>query len=285
MDRRSIIADDGRELNAFVACAHPDAPVVVVVLPFGARHAMLNGFYDALRSRFTVVTWESRFVLDVERDDDEAGIAALTHARDLASVIRATARRGRHEPVDVIAYCSGAGVALLAAQHYPDAISRLVLVSGEYLLPAAVAAQTDIQRQMDIFLSLAAKSRSVAGSIQEKIAAAQERGQTGFHTHLREPFSSALHLHRYGINYLAYRGVDLREVARQVAHPALSIVSTADMHVDPAGSLDISRLLRRCARNVCVTGDHYEICRGNADIVDSVVAFLVTGEATLRAVF
>ncbi|ABC35002.1 alpha/beta fold hydrolase [Burkholderia thailandensis] len=282
MNRRSIIADDGRELNAFVYGANPDAPAVVVVLPFGARHAMLSRFYDALQSRFTVVTWESRFVLDVDRDDDDAGIAAQTHARDLASVIRATTGRGRNVPVDVVAYCSGAGVALLAAHHHPDAISRIVLVSGEYLLPAAVAAPTDIQRQMDIFLSLAARSRAIAGSIQEKIAAAQERGQTEFQAHLSEPFSSDLHLHRYGINYLSYRDVDMIEVAKQVSHPVLSIVSTEDMHVGPAGSLEISRLLRRCVRNVSVAGDHYEICRGNADIVKSVVEFLDADEPTLR---
>ncbi|MET5116098.1 alpha/beta hydrolase, partial [Burkholderia pseudomallei] len=80
--------------------------------------------------------------------------------------------------------------------------------------------------------------------------------------HLREPFSSARHLLRYGINYLAYRGVDLREVAREVAHPALSIVSTADMHVDTGRSLAQKRRLRRWAAHGCGSGGPESISRG-----------------------
>ncbi len=278
MHRRSIIAHDGRELNAYVCADHPDAPDVVVVLPFGARQAMLARCYAALRPHFNVVTWESRFVLDIERDAHTDGFAARAHASDLASVIRGARPGGRSGPVDVIAYCSGAGVAMLAALHHPETIARLVLVSGEYLLPASVSAQTDVQRQMDILLSLAARSPALAGSVQEKISGAQLRNPNEFQAFLSEPFSSGPHLHRYGINYLAYRDAGLAEIAQQVEHEALSIVSTEDRHVDPAGSLAIGARLRHSAGSVAVSGDHYALCRGNADVVKHIVDFLVAHE-------
>ncbi|MXN79864.1 alpha/beta hydrolase [Burkholderia sp. 4701] len=278
MHRRSIVAHDGRELNAFVSADHrADAPDVVIVLPFGARQAMLARCYAALRPHFNVFTWESRFVLDIERDAHPDGFAAHAHASDLASVIRARPG-GRSGPVDVIAYCSGAGVAMLAALHHPETIARMVLVSGEYLLPAAVSAPTDVQRQMDILLSLAARSPALAGSVQEKIAAAQLRNPNEFQAFLSEPFSSGPHLHRYGINYLAYRDAGLAEVARQVEHEALSIVATEDKHVDPAGSLAIGARLRHGAGSVAIPGDHYALCRGHADIVKHIVDFLVAHE-------
>ncbi|WP_175759251.1 serine aminopeptidase domain-containing protein [Burkholderia ambifaria] len=278
MHRRSIVAHDGRELNAFISVDHPDAPDVVVVLPFGARQAMLERCYAALRPHFNVVTWESRFVLDIERDAHTDGFAAHAHASDLASVIRGARPGGRSGPVDVIAYCSGAGVAMLAALHHPETIARMVLVSGEYLLPAEVSAPTDVQRQMDILLSLAARSPTLAGSVQEKISAAQLRNPNEFQAFLSEPFSSGPHLHRYGINYLAYRDVDLVEVAKKIEHHALSIVATEDRHVDPAGSLAIGECLRHSAGSVAISGDHYALCRGNADVVKHIVDFLVAHE-------
>ncbi|NIE83549.1 MULTISPECIES: alpha/beta hydrolase [unclassified Burkholderia] len=274
MIRESIFADDGRELNVFRSAVRAGMPAVVVALPFGARHSMLSRAYAALHARFDVITWESRFLLDVERDEDSSAFDACLHARDLASVIRATAPAAR---ADVLGYCSGAGVALLAARLAPEAISRLVLVGGEYLPSTAHAEPTDIQRQMDIFLSLAARSRTLAGSIQEKLAASAERTRNEFQ--VTEPFSSDRHLHRYGINYLAYRAIDMAEVARQVAHPALTVVSGSDLHVAAAGSMAIGALLPGHAGSVGVTGDHYELCRGNPELVAHIGAFLGAREA------
>ncbi|UVS95965.1 alpha/beta hydrolase [Burkholderia glumae] len=277
MIRESIFADDGRELNVFRSAVRPGMPTVVVALPFGARHAMLTRAYAALHARFDVVTWESRFLLDVERDDDTTTFDARLHARDLTAVIRATAAAGGPARADVLGYCSGAGVALLAARLAPAAIARLVLVGGEYLPSAAHAEPTEIQRQMDIFLSLAARSRTLAGSIQEKLAASAERTRGEFQ--VTEPFSSDRHLHRYGINYLAYRAIDMAEVARQVTHPALTVVSGADLHVAPAGSMAIGALLPGHAGSVEVAGDHYELCRGNPELVAHIGAFLDAREA------
>ena len=191
MLKQKLCSFDGRELNVFYTPHSPGRKDVVFVLPFGVRAAIAERLYSALGSRFNLITWESRFMLDHEADAPDATIAAEMHARDLDHVIRHCASGA---VADVIGYCSGAGVALLGAARHPNSIRQLVLVSGEYMLAPATCPPSGFQREVDALLPIAGADRASAQMLYEKISAGRRAAQSEFHDFISVPFSSPEHL-------------------------------------------------------------------------------------------
>ncbi|MFP3530293.1 alpha/beta hydrolase [Burkholderia sp. SIMBA_013] len=194
------------------------------------------------------------------------------HVRDMCSVLDAFDVR----KTDVVGFCSGAGIALVAATIEGHRIDRLALVCGEYMLSPTVCPQSNFQREVDSLLPLAAQSLNHAAALCEKLTASRVRApaRTEFDEEVLVPFSSAARLHRHGLNYLTYRGTDFMALAGSVPHPTRLISTDRDEQVSAASSRVIAALLRNAEQHVVVPGDHYEILRGRNAVNDSIVEFL-----------
>lgn len=279
MLKQTVGSYDGRSLNVFHTAVRPNLPNLALVLPFGVRQGMASQLYSVLAPRFNLITWESRFVLDLEADQSDDCIEASDHVRDLLHVLELFQRRGTRllSQFNVVGYCSGAGVALMAAAQYPQLIRSIALVSGEFVLPASLCRQTGFQREVDLLLPAAATSKERARHLYEKIAASRRAAASEFHEFTSVPFSTAEHLHRYGLNYVAYRSVNFLEVARRVTQPAMVLATLGDQHVSTDSSRIVSKELP-CAPVVStVEGDHYELCRGNRSVTELLSEFLLNG--------
>lgn len=273
MQKHTLRSFDDRALNVFHTPLSGAKEHVVVALPFGVRHAMADKVYAALAERYNVATWESRFVLDHHADAPDARIDATMHVQDMKEVIDFLLA-AHVRPVHVVGYCSGAGIALLGAARYPDAIARLALVSGEFMLPATLCAPGPFQREVDVILPTAASDRDSAQFVYDSIASGRSVEQSEFHGFIALPFSSAEYLYRYGRNYVAYRDNDFPAAAAQVTQPTLILYARQDQHVAPQGSEVLRRHLRQPVASLAVDGDHYEFCRGNRAMLASLTDFL-----------
>ncbi|MEA2665228.1 MAG: hypothetical protein QOI11_2172 [Candidatus Eremiobacteraeota bacterium] len=266
---------DGRPLNVFCTELAAERPTVVLALPFGVRHRIAERLYAALAPHFNLVTWESRFVLDLEADRSDASFEAEFHVRDLVHVARHVNRKigDAERPVHVIGYCSGAGIGLLAAARHPRTVRRLALVAGEFMLPAAVCKQSSFQREVDMLLPAAATSKTIARSLFEKISASRVEAQSEFHDFIALPFSSPDYLYRYGLNYVAYRRLDFLAAAREVSQPTLVMAARDDRQVTPESARIVRERLPNASGVLTVDGDHYELCRANPRLTAGLVEF------------
>lgn len=278
MLHETIESFDGRPLNVFSTEFAPERPSAVLALPFGVRHGIAEQFYAVLAPHVNLTTWESRFVLDLEADRSDASFDVDFHVRDLVHVARhAGGKLGGGDaagrPIDVIGYCSGAGIGLLAAARYPQVVRRLALISGEFMLPAAVCKQTSFQREVDMLLPAAATSQKAARNLFEKISASRVEAQSEFHGFISLPFSGADYLYRYGVNYLAYRSVDFLAAAGEVSQPTLVMAATDDRQVTPESAHIVRARLPNAGDVLTVEGDHYELCRANPRITAELTRF------------
>lgn len=270
MHEVGLASFDGTPIRTFHTDLVTDRPTVVLVLPFGLRHAAAQGFYTRSSDRFNVVTWESRFVLNFDGQPDTQTISADMHAGDLVAVIDHYGLG----PADVIGYCSGAGITLLAAAKHPGHFRRLMLVSGEYMLPPSQCQQTSFQREVFVLLPAAANSRADAAMLHEKISAGNPKPTHEFHEFVSLPFSSPEHLYRFGLNYLAYRDLDMLDIAASVRHDALLIATRHDAQVTVESAEVIAKHLPASRAVLVLDGDHYQLCRGDPNIMAELVDFL-----------
>ncbi|HET9896587.1 MAG TPA: alpha/beta fold hydrolase [Streptosporangiaceae bacterium] len=265
--------------NATLACSHtpldPSKPTVLVALPFGVPASVARVAFETLESAFNVVTWESRYILDLGQTF--AGTEKMgpdEHVEDLVRILGDLQIDRCH----LVGYCSGAGISLLAAEKHPDIFATLVLVNGEYQLFRRGHVTTDYQRSIDTFLPEVAKGRDDASFIFSTIsgisAAAKGGTQSELDRKINLPFSNSEYLYRYAINYMAYRDFDALSIASRVTQNAFVLTGCRDMHSNMENSEAIDARLPRSAKFVAGEGDHYEFCREGSSVLGEIRVFL-----------
>lgn len=266
-----IASEDGYRVRTFVGPWDSRRATIIVVLPFGAAVDMARPLCLRMIRHFNVVTWQARMILDdqeltpdLSRSTPEMHVADMMSILSLLSVPKA----------DVIGYCSGAGIALLAAQRQPHRLSRLALVSGEYVLPERTCPRSRYQNDIDSLLPLAATSRRNAIAIFKKLSTRPALNDDPIASAVTLPFSHPETLYRFAVNYLAYRQLDLLEVAAEVSHVALVAVGGRDEQVTVRSSELIQQRLRGGQLHVDPAADHYDVCRGATALNDTVLRFL-----------
>lgn len=271
MHEISVASEDGYRVRTFVGPWDPGKATIVVVLPFGAAIDMAQPLCLRMLDCFNVVTWQARMILDdpsstpdLSRTTPEMHVADMVSILSLLSVPRA----------GVIGYCSGAGIALMAAQRHPDRLSRLALVSGEYVLPEHTCPRSRHQIDVDNLLPLAAASRKNAIAIFKKLNDRPTPNDDPIASAVNLPFSHPEFLYRFAVNYLAYRRVNLLEVAEDVPHAALVAVGDRDEQVTVRSSEMVQQRLSGGRLHVDPTADHYDVCRGVTALNDVVLRFL-----------
>jgi fermentation-respiration switch protein FrsA (DUF1100 family) len=130
---------------------------------------------------------------------------------------------------------------------------------------------------VDLLLPAAAASKERARHLYETISAGRGAAPSEFDEFTSAPFSTAEHLHRYGLNYVAYRGVDFLEVASRVTQPVMVLVALGDQQVSADSSRIVAKRLPSAPELTSVEGDHYELCRGNRNVTELLSEFLLRG--------
>ena len=128
MFETTIESFDRHAISVFHSDIVSHRPFVTIVLPFGLRPTAAAELYARLSPRFNVLTWQSRSIVDCSASvTDEVVLTPRMHANDMVQILR----HFLVDTSDVVGFCSGAGIALLAAAEYQTMINRLVPVCGE----------------------------------------------------------------------------------------------------------------------------------------------------------
>jgi pimeloyl-ACP methyl ester carboxylesterase len=272
---RPIAGSRGAMLNCAHSAIDRQKPSLLIALPFGVPVTVAKAAFSTLQADFNVVTWESRFVLNLAQAfSGEEVMAPDAHVEDILCILASLALDSCH----LIGYCSGAGISLLAASRHPETIRSLILVNGEYQLFRKGHVATVYQRSIDAFLPVVAKSRQQAGQIFAKMAETSNPKAGNMPAELalqiNLPFSRQEHLFRYAKNYVAYRDFDALAVANAVRQPVFVLSGGRDEHSDKENSQAVAGALKQAITYVADQGDHYEFCRTGSPTLAEVGAYL-----------
>lgn len=260
--RRSVLGSSGAALE----CCHTEidrhCPSILIALPFGVPADVAQAAFERFQPDFNVVTWESRYVLNLTQPfTGDENLAPIEHVIDMIHILTSL----QIDTCYLIGYCSGAGISLLAAQQFPQVFTELIVVNGEYQLFRKGHTSTNYQRSIDTFLPEVSVSRANAHAIfltmSEVSKASKASEPTALEKQINLPFSQEEHLFRYARNYMAYREFDALDLAAKVTQRTFVVTGAMDEHSSMENSEAVFGCLRNSRKFVDDKGDHYEFCR------------------------
>lgn len=252
------VGSDGVSLNYALSEYQEGKPWLALILPFGLRVSIARPFFDFFRPQYNIVSWESRLILSPGEDPAPPGAFELQrHVKDFDVVLAACKIR----KCAVVGYCSGAGVALGAANRYPQRISHLVLAHGEYVLLNEPGCSTQFAREIDGLLTMAHTDENHLRKIFEKVK--DERLDAGEHRPqgIDLPFSQLAYLRRHAQNYQSYKKSDFLKLARFVTHRTLLMTGKRDAQANVASTVKVKSAIPNSMLHVDETADHYGLLR------------------------
>jgi pimeloyl-ACP methyl ester carboxylesterase len=252
------VGSDGVSLHYAISEYREGKPWMALIIPFGLRVAIARPFFEFFQPQYNIVSWESRLILSADERPAPADAFELRcHVSDFEVVLTTCNIR----QCVVVGYCSGAGIALGAANRYPHRISHLVLVHGEYVLLNEPGCSTQFGREMDGLLTMALSDENHLRKIFEKVK--NDRVDPGEHRPkgIDLPFSQLEFLRRHAQNYHAYKKADFQKLARFVAHRTLLMTGKRDAQANVASTLKIKEAMPKAMLHVDETADHYGILR------------------------
>lgn len=258
MKEAVAVGSDGVSLNYAVSEYQEGKPWMALIIPFGLRVTIAKPFFDFFQPQYNIVSWESRLILSADEQPAPPGAFEMNrHVKDLEVVLTAC----NVKKCVVVGYCSGAGIALAAANRYPHRISHLVLVHGEYVLLDEPGCSTQFAREIDGLLTMAHTDENHLRKIFEKVKV--ERLDAGEHRPqgIDLPFSQLAFLRRHAQNYQAYKKADFQKLARFVTHRTLLMTGKKDAQANVASTLKIKNAMPNSVLHVDETADHYGILR------------------------
>jgi pimeloyl-ACP methyl ester carboxylesterase len=258
MKEAAAVGPDGVSLNYAVSEHREGKPWIALIIPFGLRVTIAKPFFDFFQPQYNIISWEARLILSP--DDRPAAPDAFElhrHVTDFEVVLTSCNIR----KCLVVGYCSGAGIALGAANRYPHRISHLVLAHGEYVLLNEPGCSTQFAREVDGLLTMAHADENHLRQIFEKVK--EERVDTGDHRPrgIDLPFSQLTFLRRYAQNYQAYKKVDFQKLAHAVTHRTLLMTGKKDVQTNVASTVKIKDAMSNAVLHVDDAADHYGILR------------------------
>jgi len=275
--QRSLPGSGGAILRCCHTALDPAKPSLLIVLPFGVPASLARAAFDALGAACNVVTWESRYILNLDLPfTGKEPLAPAAHVEDMRCILAALEIGTCH----LLGYCAGAGIALLAASQHPEHFTDVILVNGEYQLFKRGYKPTAYQRSFDAFLPTVAADRRQASFVfarSTEIARASKAGEPSeLDRQIKLPYSHEEYLFRYARTYMAYRNFDALAVARDVRQPAFVLTSRQDVHASAEHSEAIRDAIPQVRDFIDDKGDHYEFCRAGSVTLDQIGAYLAT---------
>jgi len=266
-------APGGTNIKFVVRDSKQSKPWIALILPFGLELEPAARLVESLAEDFRVLSWVSRLILAPQNQEVVADdLTVDKHVGDMLSLLNTVVGP---EQIDLIGYCSGAGIALAAANRVPERFRKLILVNGEFLLldePRCLTAQA---KDVDQLLPLAAQSmdhaRKVFALIQQASHVVPESDAP---VSVSVPYSNPVYLHRYALNYLSYRATDFRELARSMDHETLVMSGDGDEQTNVNSATVIHRELAHSRLHVERDGNHYELLKVSASYLHVIRSFL-----------
>ncbi|HEX8735995.1 MAG TPA: alpha/beta hydrolase [Pyrinomonadaceae bacterium] len=271
----SVQGSSGAILNCCHTALDKDKPSILIALPFGVPASVARAAFEKFEPNFNVVTWESRYILNLEQEfSGDEKMTPNEHVEDMLCILQTL----EIDACNLIGYCSGAGISLLAAKQYPDIFTELILVNGEYQLFKKGHTATDYQRSIDSFLPVVATSRKQAGFIFAKMAEISEASkaspQTELDRQINLPFSREEYLFRYAKNYMAYRDFDALNIAKDIRQNTFILTGRMDVHSSMENSEAVGEAVSGAKKFIDDHGNHYEFCRAGSPTLDEIDAHL-----------
>lgn len=271
MKQHKVKSHDGYELIYGTSQIKPDKPWLALIIPFGLKLEMAAGFFEFFDPHYNVVSWQSRSILDAEnRLVVDGELAFENHVQDIKTIVDCLPA----EKVSIVGYCSGAGLALGAANRYPNIIERMILVHGEYVMIESDNMTTKFSMEIDSLLSLAAKSETYLSAIFEKIKGERVDHDAGRPEGIDLPFTQIQYLRRYAANYLCYKSVDFCALAQEVKHDTFIMSGDKDVQANVASSQKIKDLIKGSSIFVDPGADHYGVLRQDSQTMVSIWNYL-----------
>ena len=252
-----VTGPDGVKLTYAVSEYTERRAWIALIMPFGLRLALAKPFFDFFQPRYNIVSWEARLVISPTQEAGPGAFELNRHVRDFEVVVSSLNIR----QCILVGYCSGAGIALAAANRYPHLISYLALVHGEYVLLDEPGCSTQFGREIDGLLTMAHTDESNLRKIFEKVS--EERADTGEHrpTGIDLPFTELEYLRRHARNYCAYKKNNFEKLARTVTHRTLLMTGKRDAQANVASTLKIKDAMANAMLHIDGAADHYGILR------------------------
>ncbi|MBU9172799.1 alpha/beta fold hydrolase [Burkholderia gladioli] len=232
-----IEREPGVTLHAYAAGA-PEAPPLVMVLPFGMPLALCAGWFESLSREYRVLSWETRGLFGA-CDDFKAVRADLdAQVDDLYAVMR-------HFGVasaQLMGICGGAVIAVAAAAREPARASALSLWYGDYPF-ADSTLRTPHQANFEWLMEAAAQSLDEARDLQQMFLDPGTLATTPPEiAHLSlYPYVNAELLHRYARINDALNKTDITPWFDQVRAPTLVVTGDRDTTTHAGGSALVAR--------------------------------------------
>lgn len=258
MKEEVTAGSDGVSLNYAVSEYQEGKPWLALIIPFGLRVTIARPFFEFFQPQYNIVSWETRLILSPDDQPAPPGAFELQrHVKDFEAVLSACKVRR----CVVVGYCSGAGVALGAANRYPQRISHLVLAHGEYVLLDEPGCSTQFAREIDGLLTMAHTDENHLRKIFEKVQ--EDRLDAGDHRPqgIDLPFSRLAYLRRHAQNYQAYKKADFQKLARFVTHRTLLMTGKKDAQANVASTVKIKNAMPHSMLHVDDGADHYGLLR------------------------
>jgi hypothetical protein len=256
--RRMVVRVSGATLT----CSHTvllylGKPTVLITLPFGVPATVARAAFGTFESEFNVVTWESRYILDLSQMF--SGMEKLELAEHVTDIVR-TVCNLQIGYCCLVGYCANAENSLFAAEKYSEIFAKPILANGEYRLFRKGRTVTGYQRSIDTLLEVA-RGRKLANSIFSKMA---ELPVGKSRCSLNWTGSTRRSARRN--NYVAMRRTDvskLRFPQYRCSGPPGQIRSdwVAGRASSTKNSETVDAGLPRSAKFVNDQNDHYEFCR------------------------
>jgi 3-oxoadipate enol-lactonase len=199
---------------------------------------------------------------------------------DFADRVVATAGAGGTHRFDLIGYSLGAAVATSIASEYPEMVRSLVLVSG-----FSYGGDPRMRLQFDLWLHLAqtdkialAKLLLISGLSREFLSAFDENTIDG----IIQSFVAMSDWPLIEQNIRVDLALDVREQAKKIKAPTLSITGKYDQIVPPFYTQELADLIP-AAKRVEIPSGHLSFLEQPVDLASAMLTFLLEKHPSCHA--
>lgn len=289
--RQTVTASDGIRLSAFTAGDQAAEPVVLINA-YGMPIEFWVPMGAALREQYRLVSWESRYVPSLTETFDASRCGLDMQVEDLKSVLDHFGLPSVH----LVAWCSGAQVALEFSRKYPERVKNRVLLNGTY---CGDMPRTRFQRDFITLVNHVSTDRRRAriyyemmyGKGSQSFNSGQQRdkflslfaGVDPFLLHMTSaPFQDPEALFRYASLFRPFFQSPEQTPEQDGGQKTLVVTTPTDIISHPDASARIASQLKAGQLLRLSEGDHYALYH-DSQLPELVAQFLQSGEVPSAA--
>lgn len=230
-------------------------PAVIISSACGMPAKLSEAWVRCLAKSYFVMIWETRGLFGEVGNFDTISHGVDAQIADLFAVMDHYQVKNAH----VMGFCTGAVIALAAAQARPDRVSSLSLWHGSYEMGADFPI-TDHARYIRELMAIAARGRAEASMVHAVLCDVMLKGATAdMPQQVLYPYVTPELLYRYCTINGVIAAMDVVDMLTSIPQPTLVVTSETDVTTHPDASRRVAGLLRRATLHVEPSGDHISL--------------------------